>query len=267
MRSDAKQCCARLYEHELVTRLLGESFHPGGAALTERLGELLHLTPDMHVLDVAAGRGISALVLARRFGCRVTAMDLSASNIGQAKINSAAVAAGDRVNFTRGDAEQIPLSDGSIDAIICECAFCTFPDKAAAAGEFARVLKASGRIGMSDLTRTADSTSDFADLMSWIACIGGAMGADQYAEWLASAGLQDVVIELHDGVLLDMVNDIGKRLLASELLVGLNNIEIPGVDFPAAKRVTRQALDAVRTRRLGYAIVVARKGFTAAEVA
>ena len=63
-----KQCCARLYESEIVSRLLGESYHPGGAPLTERLGQLLALTPESRVLDAASGKGASAVVIAERFG-------------------------------------------------------------------------------------------------------------------------------------------------------------------------------------------------------
>ena len=43
--------------------------------------------------------------------------------------------------------------------MICECAFCTFPDKRAAASEFARVLKPGGKVGLSDLTRAADAAA------------------------------------------------------------------------------------------------------------
>jgi hypothetical protein len=64
--SEVKQCCARLYESEIVRRLLGESFHPGGTALTERLAALLELSPDHVVLDAASGKGTSALFLAQR---------------------------------------------------------------------------------------------------------------------------------------------------------------------------------------------------------
>ena len=76
---EMKQCCARLYESEIVSRLLGESFHPGGIALTERLGQLLGLTPASRVLDAASGKGTSAVVLAQRFGCSVIGVDLSDS--------------------------------------------------------------------------------------------------------------------------------------------------------------------------------------------
>ena len=59
-----KQCCAKLYESDLVKLLLGDSFHPGGLRLTERLGSLLRLTAESRVLDVASGNGTSAFFLA-----------------------------------------------------------------------------------------------------------------------------------------------------------------------------------------------------------
>jgi SAM-dependent methyltransferase len=258
MSDDVKQCCARLYESELVTRLLGDSFHPGGPALTERLGELLALTPDAHVLDVAAGRGTSAFTLARRFGCAVTGVDLSAQNIARAQQDAAALPMA-RLTFAVGDAERLPIDDASVDAIICECAFCTFPDKAQAAKEFARVLKTGGRVGMSDLTRARASGEEFADLMGWIACLAGAMSAAEYGAWLAGAGFLDIVIELHDGVLLEMIEKIGRRLFATEVLSGLDKIDIRGVDLQTAKRIAHEALMAVRAGRLGYAIVCAAR--------
>ena len=58
------------------------------------------------------------------------------------------------VRFEQGDAERLTLDDGQFDAVICECAFCTFPDKRAAAAEFARVLKPGGTVGLTDLTRS-----------------------------------------------------------------------------------------------------------------
>ena len=259
MTDAVKQCCARLYESDLVARLLGDSFHPGGSTLTERLGELLRLTPESHLLDVAAGRGTSAFVLARRFGCKVTGMDLSAQNITRARADAADLPFANRLIFTVGDAEQLPLADASVDAIICECALCTFPDKPRAAREFVRVLKPGGAVAVSDITRAARSNGEFADLMSWISCLGGAATAREYADWLTHAGLTDVLIESHDEALLDMVSDIGKRLFGAEVLVGLNKLDLPGIDFSTAKRLARQAFDAIRGARLGYAIVLALK--------
>ena len=84
-----KQCCARLYESDFAKFLLGDSFHPGGLRLTERLGTLLELTPRSRVLDIASGKGASALFIAERFGCEVLGIDYSSRNVAAA--NAAAV--------------------------------------------------------------------------------------------------------------------------------------------------------------------------------
>src|SRR6267143_4119609 len=79
-----KQCCANLYESDLARVLLGDSFHPGGLKLTERVGSLLHLTPESRVLDVASGKGTTALFLAERFRCHIVGVDYSGQNIADA---------------------------------------------------------------------------------------------------------------------------------------------------------------------------------------
>jgi hypothetical protein len=79
--ADLRSCCASLYQSDWARLLLGDSFHPGGLALTERLGQLLRLGPDHVMLDVAAGRGTSAVHLARVFGCRVVGLDYGAENV------------------------------------------------------------------------------------------------------------------------------------------------------------------------------------------
>jgi hypothetical protein len=66
---DLKSCCAPLYESDFVRLLLGGSFHPGGLKLTTRLGQLLKLGEHSQVLDVACGKGASAILLADTFAC------------------------------------------------------------------------------------------------------------------------------------------------------------------------------------------------------
>jgi len=79
--SELKSCCANLYESDFARILLGDSFHPGGLNLTGRLGELLGLAPGVRVLDVASGKGTSAMYLAKRFGCEVVGVDFGASDV------------------------------------------------------------------------------------------------------------------------------------------------------------------------------------------
>ena len=144
--SEVKQCCARLYESDVAQLLLGDSFHPGGLTLTKRLGGLLQLTPQSRVLDVASGKGTSAICLAEHFGCEIVGIDYSDRNIELANEEAATRRLGPRVSFQQADAESLPYSDGSFDAVICECAFCTFPEKSLVTSEFARVLRSGGRV-------------------------------------------------------------------------------------------------------------------------
>jgi ubiquinone/menaquinone biosynthesis C-methylase UbiE len=256
---DTKRCCARLYESEFVSLMLGDSYHPGGLALTERLGTLLGLSPDGHTVDVASGTGASALHLAERFGCRVSGFDLSQRNVDRANARAAQLGLADRVRFACGDAERLPLADGSVDAVVCECAFCTFPDKPQAAREFARVLRPGGRAGLSDITRAGGDSDDLNDLMAWIACLADARSTDTYAGWLATAGLAVSVIEPHDDAVSEMVRSIGVRLLAADVLAALQKIDLAGVDLAAARRLAGQARVAVDQGRIGYALVCATR--------
>ncbi|MEO8484426.1 MAG: methyltransferase domain-containing protein [Acidobacteriota bacterium] len=250
-----KRCCARLYESDIVRALLGESFHPGGLELTERLGTLLQLTPASRVLDAASGIGTSAMFLAERFGCTVVGIDYSVTNVARARDEAIRRGRAERVSFEAGDVEALPFPDASFDAVLCECAFCTFPDKSAAAREFARVLRPGGRVALSDVTREPSSDADLSDLFAWIACLADARPQEAYADALRAAGFSGVVPESHRQALLDLVHQIEGRLLTVEVLGGLRKIDLSGVNLDAGKRLARAARTAIESDRLGYAIV------------
>ncbi|MGH9738896.1 MAG: class I SAM-dependent methyltransferase [Candidatus Acidiferrales bacterium] len=256
-----KQCCARLYESNIAKILLGDSFHPGGMRLTERLGTLLSLKRHACVLDVASGTGTSGLFLAGRFGCEVVGVDYSGQNMERANELAANRGLASRVHFEMGDAERLQFPDASFDAVVCECAFCTFPDKATAAREFARILRPGGRVGISDLTRGSVLPKELEGLLAWIACIADAQPLESYADYLRSADLDVEAVENHDRALIDMVHQIRLKLLSAEVLVGLKKLTLPDVDFASAKQMARVARDAIQQNQLGYAILVARRKF------
>lgn len=258
-RAELKSCCAAAYESDFARLLLGGSFHPGGLALTARLGERLDLSPRDRVLDVACGRGDSAISLAQRFGCRVTGVDFGPANIAEARSRAESAGLADRVTFETGDAEKLGYPDARFDAVVCECAYCTFPDKPAAAREFIRILSPGGRLGLSDLTRSGAVADELSGLLAWIACIGDARPAAEYVEHLETAGFHSVLAEPHDGALANMVRDIQARLLATELMVKLEKVNLPGVEFREANALAAVAAQAVRSGLLGYTLITATK--------
>ena len=254
-----KQCCAAVYDSDAAKLLVGDSLHPGGTALTERLGAMLNLGPQTRVLDVAAGRGTSALTLAARFGCEVIGLDYSARNTEAAKRDASARGQSRTVRFYCGDAERLPFADGTFDAIVCECALCTFPNKQSAAAEFARVLRPGGRFGLSDLTREGPLPPELESLAAWIACIADAQSIGNYAALFTAAGLQIMETEEHNGALIDFVNQVRTRLFAAEVMIGLNKLALPGFDIASVKDFMQQALRAIRADKIGYAILTAIK--------
>ncbi len=249
--AELKACCAAMYEQDWVKLLLGDSYHPGGLDLTRRLGELLELGPGMRVLDVASGQGTSAFFLAETFGCEVVGADLGREMVEQANRR-----ASDLVSFEVGDSEDLPFPDGAFDAVICECAYCTFPDKARAAREFRRVLRPGGRVGISDLTRTGPLPEELETLLAWVSCIADALPASEYVEHFRQAGFASTRIERHDSALSKMVSEIRARLTGVDLLVKLKKVELPGVDLERAQQIARTAAQSIQEGKLGYAIVI-----------
>ncbi len=96
------------------------------------------LAPGRQLLDVAAGPGTSVIALAKEFGCSAVGVDYSLTSVAAAQQSAVEARLEDHVRFMQGDAERLPLPDDSVDAVLCECSFCTFPDKPAAAAEFRR---------------------------------------------------------------------------------------------------------------------------------
>jgi SAM-dependent methyltransferase len=254
-----KQCCAQLYESDLVRFLLGDSFHPGGLNLTKRLGEILQLTPETRVLDVACGRGTSAVFLAELFGCHVTGIDYSDRNVAQANALAAAKGMASRVRCERADAERLGFMAESFDALICECAFCTFPNKSAGASEFERVLRPGGHAGLSDITRGLVLPPELDGLLARIACIADAQSAEGYQAYLRAAGFDTHLVERHDEALGETIRQVRGKLLGAEILTGLEKIDLPGVDFQAVKQMAKAAQDAVERGQLGYVLISAVK--------
>ena len=263
---EIKICCATFYQSDVVRMLLGDVFHPGGLALTPHLGEVIEVGPGDRVLDVACGRGASAIHLAKHFRCHVTGVDYGSENIIAAGVLAAESGMTHLTTFRQGDAEGLPFDNGTFDAVISECSFCTFPDKATAATEMARVLRRpepagghpGGQLGLTDMTVSSPLPDDIQNLLAWVACVAGAGTGEEYVATLQGAGFTDFVIEDRHNALLDMVADVRRKLLGLELAAGLGKLDLGDLDLSEAKRLARRAVELIEGGVVGYTLIAAR---------
>lgn len=257
---EIKLCCATFYQSDAVRMLLGNVFHPGGLALTEHLGQVIKLDTGDRVLDVASGQGASAVHLAQRFGCQVTGLDYGPENITAAEAQAADKGVTELTTFRQGDAEALPFDASTFDAVFSECSFCTFPNKATAAAEMARVLRPGGRLGLTDITVDGQLPDDVQSLLAWVACVAGAGTPQDYVATLQTAGFTSFTVEDRRDALLDMVEDVRHKLLGVELIVQLGKLDLGDLDLSEAKRLARRALELIKDGTLGYTLIAATKG-------
>ena len=254
---DVKLCCATAYQHDAVALILGESYHPGGLDLTRRVARTIELRPGDRVLDLASGPGTTAFLLASEFGVEVDGVDLGDLTVAKANATAASEGLGEQVRFHLGDAERIPLPDASVDAVVCECAFCTFPDKKTAAAEMARVLKPGGRVGITDVALDpARLDAELKTLAGWGACLADARPVAEYVELLAGAGLTVTHTEAHDDALARMIDQIDARLVAFRMA---KVAALESIDFDTARERAALAARAVADGIAGYSLLVAHK--------
>jgi ubiquinone/menaquinone biosynthesis C-methylase UbiE len=118
-----------------------DHFHGRGLEATQQAANLVAPTPADHVLDVGSGIGGPARYFARRFGCRVTGIDLTAEFCQLARELTRAVGLADRVTFEQGNALMMPFADASFDGAYSMNVSMNIADKAGLYREIRRVLK------------------------------------------------------------------------------------------------------------------------------
>jgi arsenite methyltransferase len=148
------------------------------------------------VLDLGSGGGIDVLLSARRVGPtgRAIGLDMTPEMLELARRN-ATEAGATNVEFVEGTIEAIPLPSASVDVVISNCVINLAADKPAVLAEIARVLRAGGRMGVSDVVARDDLTPvERAERGSFAGCIAGALSFAEYEHGLRSVGLVDVSV-------------------------------------------------------------------------
>lgn len=149
------------------------------------------------VLDLGSGGGIDVLLSARRVGPAGKAYGLDMTDEMLALANANKEKAGvTNVEFLKGEIENIPLPDNSVDVIISNCVINLSADKPKVLREAFRVLKPGGRFAVSDVVRRGEIPEAIAkNVELWIGCVAGALEVGEYEGLLREAGFENVGIE------------------------------------------------------------------------
>ena len=158
---------------------------------------LAQLNAGETVLDLGSGGGIDVLLSARRVGPtgKAYGLDMTEEMLALARENQRRAGV-ENVEFLKGEIENIPLPDNSVDVIISNCVINLSGDKDRVLREAFRVLKPGGRFAVSDVVTHGEVPADVRQsVLLWVGCIAGALQDYQYIAKLARAGFDEIGIE------------------------------------------------------------------------
>jgi ubiquinone/menaquinone biosynthesis C-methylase UbiE len=158
---------------------------------------LAELKAGETVLDLGSGGGIDVLLSARRVGPtgKAYGLDMTDEMLALAQENRRKSGL-TNVEFLKGEIENIPLPDNSVDVIISNCVINLSSEKDTVLKEAFRVLKPGGRFAVSDVVVRGSVPAEIKKNMElWVGCVAGALSDYEYVAKLAKAGFDNIDIE------------------------------------------------------------------------
>jgi arsenite methyltransferase len=158
---------------------------------------LIELKPGETVLDLGSGGGIDVLLSARRVGPtgKAYGLDMTDDMLAMARENQRQAGA-TNVEFLKGEIENIPLPDNSVDVVISNCVINLSTDKSRVLREAFRVLRPGGRFAVSDVVVRGEVPNEVRQsMLLWVGCIAGALEENDYRAKMVAAGFADVDLE------------------------------------------------------------------------
>jgi ubiquinone/menaquinone biosynthesis C-methylase UbiE len=159
---------------------------------------LAKLQPGETVLDLGSGGGIDVLLSAKRVGPtgKAYGLDMTDEMLALAEENKRKSGM-TNVEFLKGEIENIPLPDNTVDVIVSNCVINLSGDKDRVLREAFRVLRPGGRFAISDVVVRGEVPKEIRKSMElWVGCVAGALSETEYRNKLAAAGFDSVNIEV-----------------------------------------------------------------------
>ena len=207
-QAEASSCCSPVLDpaklDPIISNIYSDRETDGlpAEALAASLGcgnptALAELRPGEVVLDLGSGGGIDVLLSAKRVGPKGKAygLDMTDEMLALARDNQRKAGVSN-VEFLKGEIEQIPLPDRSVDVILSNCVINLSGDKPRVLREAFRVLRPGGRFAVSDIVVRGPVPPGIKKNMElWAGCVAGALEEETYRLLLEQAGFQQITIE------------------------------------------------------------------------
>jgi SAM-dependent methyltransferase len=195
----AFSCC-----DPITTNLYNEAEKSGlpASAVLASLGcgnptALIELKPGETVLDLGSGGGIDVLLSAKRVGPtgKAYGLDMTEDMLALARENQRQAGV-ENVEFLKGEIENIPLADATVDVVISNCVINLSADKDSVLREAFRVLRPGGRFAVSDVVARGEVPDEVRkSMMLWVGCVAGALEEKEYTAKLTQAGFTGISVE------------------------------------------------------------------------
>lgn len=215
----SESCCGSDTSKDIITRDLYAESETEGIPVEALLASagcanptaLAELRPGEVVLDLGSGGGIDVLISAKRVGPtgKAYGLDMTDEMLELARRNKKEAEV-DNVEFLKGEIENIPLPDNSVDVVISNCVINLSTDKFQVLREAYRVLKPGGRFAVADIVLTRPIPETLREHFElWAGCISGALLIDDYKRKLTAAGFVSAEVKT---VRTYSVDDIDSRV-------------------------------------------------------
>jgi ubiquinone/menaquinone biosynthesis C-methylase UbiE len=242
----------------------GMTKHLGGLKATERLIELCHIDRDKYVLVVGCGVGVTPCYLAQKHGCRVVGVDLSERMVARSQERAKRKGVNGRTEFKVADAQNLPFKDVTFDAVICESVNAFIENKPKALGEYVRVIKPGGHVGLNEVTWLKTPPPD---LVKYLYRIMGAEFPtvnDGWKQLLESSGLRETAAFVYKTNALSQWADEVRQFEFLDFLRAWGKFLYLFIKSPDCRRFAKEALTFPKSifslfQYFGYGIYVGKK--------